>query len=610
MRKLIYLVASTLLFTLYLIYSYNEHSGRSYIYEPVYITLNGDIPENVSLDLIYQTINDPTAVQHASLLFDDSIPDNTYIFEIDSSYRLTNFSIYFKSLSEGERFTLTQIKASNSRSGEFSFSLKEKDLMATNNLKLEPVIADAVSISKIETETAASSALSFSMRASFYGVFVKTNIRIPEIPSTISLVLIALLGALLMFSLYPMITNLKWYNISKGAYPLALAVLLLPTGEKVCNFLLAISILAGAVSHLKDGSFKVWIKKNRRILILVGIILLIYAFAILFSDRNASSSSLFTVKLGLPLALVAVAINTNNKPELRLQYAALLTGVIISVFIHFGWAIMLVDSVEIKTKLLSNPRHYVESSVFSRIHHSYLSVIYLAALTIIYFQKDLLPLLKKERIIFAILILIALLSAFSRAAVLSLASILLYLAFKSLFNLLKIEITQVVRYLTASALTIGLLAIILFDFNIDWSTDANSVKGYQTRITLWENASEIIKQKPLTGWGPENYKQALIQSRSQNSVNSNTWRNLNTHNQFLETSGMFGLIVGIGLMWFLLFPTGFSRQHTWYMEYIFIVALIFLIGFLFESFLTRNLGILIFGLCYGLLLKTNPDHNE
>lgn len=610
MKKLIYLVASTLLFALYLIYSYNEHSGRSYIYEPVYITLKGDIPENVSLDIIYQTINDPTAVQHAHLLVEDSIPDNTHIFKIDSSYRLTNFSIYFKSLSVGGRFTLTQITASNNRSGEYSFSLKEKDIMATNNLKLDQSNANTITISRIPTETPSSSALSFSMRSSFYGVFVRSNIRILEIPSLLSFLLIVLLGILMAYSLYPLISNLKLEAISVGAYLLALAVLMLPTGEKVCNFLLAISVVAGVISHLKNGSFTGWIKKNRRILILVGIILVIYATASLFPDRNASSRNLFTIKLGLPLALVAVAINTNNRAELRLQYAALLTGVIISVFIHFGWAIMLIDSVEIKTKLLSNPRHYLESSVFSRIHHSYLSVIYLAALTTIYFQKDLLPLLKKEKIIFAILILIALLSAFSRAAVLSLASILLYLAFKSLFNLLKIEITQVVRYLTASVLTIGLLVIILFDFNIDSSTDANSVKGYQTRITLWENASEIIKQKPLTGWGPENYKQALSQSSSQNSVNSNTWRNLNTHNQFLETSGMFGLVVGIGLVWFLFFPTGFLRQSTWYREFIFIVALIFLIGFLFESFLTRNLGILIFGLCYALLIKTKPDHIE
>ncbi len=97
---------------------------------------------------------------------------------------------------------------------------------------------------------------------------------------------------------------------------------------------------------------------------------------------------------------------------------------------------------------------------------------------------------------------------------------------------------------------------------------------------------------------------------STSSFNNNTWRVLNTHNQFLETSGMFGLLVGIGLVWFLLFPTGFSRQHSGYSGFILTAAIIFATGFFFESLLNRNLGILIFGLCYGLLIKMKTIYDS
>ena len=601
MKKLIFLVTSILVFTLYLIYSYNEHKGRSYIYEPIYISLSGNIPENTRLELYYQTINDPTAVQSAYPLANDSIPNNTYIFKIDSSYRLSNFSIYFQSLREDEKCTITQIKASNSSLGEFYFSL------ATDNLRLDQLNDEAIILRKIAYDKPIGSALYFNMRASDKGIFARTNLRIPEIPSLISFLLIALLGLLMAYCLYPVITNLKLKDISLGAYLLALAVLILPTGEKICNLILAIAIVTGIATGFRKGSLRSWIMENRKLLFLTVTILLIYIIAFLFSRNDTSSGNLLAIKFGLPLTLIAVAINTNNKHEIRIQYAALLTGVIVSVFIHFGWIIMLIDTVEMKTKLISNPHHYLESSIFSRVHHSYLSLLYLVSLTIIFFKKDLIPLRKKEEIIFTLLIVASLLFAFSRAAILSLALILIFHASKSIFHLLKLEITHVARLITASTLTIALLAMIFIDFKVDSSTESYSVKGLHTRITIWENASDIIKQKPITGWGPGNYQYALKQGNSQNIVNKNTWGNLNTHNQFLETSGMFGLVIGIGLLWFLLFPTGFSRQGTKYTDYIFITAIIFITGFLFESILNRNLGILIFGICYVLLIKMRPD---
>ena len=142
------------------------------------------------------------------------------------------------------------------------------------------------------------------------------------------------------------------------------------------------------------------------------------------------------------------------------------------------------------------------------------------------------------------------------------------------------------------------------------STEKPPLKGLSTRVEIWGIASDLIKEKPITGWGPGNYKDAFKKSSNLASYNRNTWRILNTHNQFLETSGMFGLIVGIGLALFLLFPTGFSRQKLKYSDFIIAAAIIFITAFFFESILTRNLGVLVFGLCYGLLIKMKTIYDS
>jgi len=310
------------------------------------------------------------------------------------------------------------------------------------------------------------------------------------------------------------------------------------------------------------------------------------------------------------MAFLAVALNIHDKQDTQIQFAALLSGVIISVFMHFGWTIMFIDAVELKSKFISNPRYYMESAIFSRIHHSYLSVLYLATLASLTLKQDILPLRRREIVFFCLLIFIGLLFAFSRAAILSLLLILVFFALKKILSLFKLEITRIARFIAAISLTLSILVLVFADLRVNPFTSNSEVKGFATRVELWKNGAELIKQKPVFGWGPGAYEDTLELTSSTSSYNNNTWRVLNTHNQFLETAGMFGLAVSIGLVWFLLFPSGFSRQHPRYSDFIITAGLIFATGFFFESLLNRNLGILVFGLCYGLLIKMKTAYDS
>jgi O-antigen ligase len=610
MRKLLFLGISILVFIIYLIYSYNNLKGQSYVYETVYISLSGPIPENTELKLVYQTMNDPTNAQNANLITSDTIPANTHIFKIDSTHRLSNFSIYFTSLWEDEEITINQITASNDGGDNFSFSLKIKDLRATENISLEELNDGAIRIRKISYDKPIGTALYFNVRGSINGVFKRTDQREPEFPSALAFLAIFLLATGMAFSLYPLFKRLNWKGLSTGTYLLALAILIMPSGEKICNLILVLAIISGIIKILNEGSFIAWVKENQRVLILIFTISLIYFIALLIYGNDPSTLKLLRIKYGLPVTLFAVAINTNSRQEIRIQYAALVMGVIVSVFIHLGWSIMLIDAVEIKTRLLSDPRYYMESAVFSRVHHSYLSILYLASLIPILLKKDIIPLSRKEIIIFSVLIIAGLLFAFSRAAILSLLLILVYFSLKRIFLLLRLDITLTAKYFAASILTVSLIIIVFFDIKVAALSPDSQVKGIATRIEIWQNAAELIKQNPIYGWGPGRYKEALRSANGFTSYNSNTWRVLNTHNQFLETSGMFGLLVATGLAWFLLFPTGFSKQHSKYSDFIIAAAIIFITAFFFESFLNRNLGILVFGLSYGLIIKMKTIYDS
>jgi O-antigen ligase len=600
--KFLILGAAVLLVLQYAVYSYNKLKGKSYIHEPIYLSVKAKIPDYAKLEARYLTINDPTISRKAAQIIHDSIPENTFVFEIDSSYRLASFTIYFQLIRKNDEVVLNQIKITNQSLNEFNFSLEEKDLEATENLALTNINSDSIILRKTTENDPGGAALHFSTRGSLGGVFVRTGDRIKDKPSLPIVLVLILLGMLIAYGLFPIILRLEWKGISPGAFMLAMGILFLPSGEKVSNFLISMAVAAGFIDGIIKSDLLERLRKNRYIILAISILSLIYLIALLTSGGHPLSVKLIRIKFALPLTLMAVAINTNNKKELLIQFVALLSGVILSVYVHMAWAFILMDVVEVKSKLFSNLGFYLESTVFSRVHHSYLSIVYLFTLTILYYYRDYIPFSKSDKILFPLIILPGLLFAFSRAAILALIIILFYHIFKKIFKLAGIEIGTAIRNISALVLASALLFIVFSDLSM---LPANrQINGLSTRMDIWEVASDLVQQKPLTGWGPGAYKDALNLGNRTGSFNSNTWNVLNTHNQFLATSGMFGLLAALGLIGFLLFPSGFAKRDSMKTDLIVSVAIIFITLFLFESVLTRNLGILIFGLSYGILIKT------
>ena len=306
--KIVLLGVSIAIFSFYLIYSYNAIKDRSYIHEPVFISLKGQIPERTSLELFFQTFRDPTSVQKASLLDADSIPEGTYIFRIDSTYHLRNFSIYFLSLWEDEQVLISEIKAFNRDGAEHVFSLSNKDLIPSENLSIEQSDQGGIAIKRTPLDKPTGSSLHFYAQNLNDQVLKRTGFRDPVRPSSLAIVGILALGTALFFSLYPFLRRLNWNGITLGAYLLALAILIMPTGEKATNLFLALSILAGLIRGIRERSLRNWAHENRGILLVILTFIMVYLIAFLHNVHDTSTQKLLKIKYGLPMILLALSL--------------------------------------------------------------------------------------------------------------------------------------------------------------------------------------------------------------------------------------------------------------------------------------------------------------
>lgn len=136
------------------------------------------------------------------------------------------------------------------------------------------------------------------------------------------------------------------------------------------------------------------------------------------------------------------------------------------------------------------------------------------------------------------------------------------------------------------ATTYQAVAVNLFDKASESEIREGSVKP---RIVMWRKAAEAIKEKPLFGWGTGAERCLLMETGYDHP-----------HNQWLLDGIRFGLIGILALAW--LFVVGFRQA---YQSRNGLLAIFMLLTFCFtltDRNLDSKLGIIFFGLMYGLLL--------
>jgi O-antigen ligase len=135
--------------------------------------------------------------------------------------------------------------------------------------------------------------------------------------------------------------------------------------------------------------------------------------------------------------------------------------------------------------------------------------------------------------------------------------------------------------------------------NIDW-------KNLDQRTREWYSAMQLIKEKPLTGFGLYDVEKRMGQEYLKHGWEEEAASNLNAHNQFLEAQMTFGIAGSLSLLWMLLTPLLIIRNLKYQLMS---GALIFLISFflLFESMFNRQWGIMFFVLFYCILVTQKKE---
>lgn len=132
----------------------------------------------------------------------------------------------------------------------------------------------------------------------------------------------------------------------------------------------------------------------------------------------------------------------------------------------------------------------------------------------------------------------------------------------------------------------------------EYSLNLEKSESTTSRILMWKTSVDLIKEKPLIGYGTGDVKDVLVQKNIEKGNIDVAQRNMNAHNQFLNSWVAIGFFGFTFLFLFFLIPFIYAPPVDSFM-YRLIIFVLFS-SLLVESFLETQAGIIpiSFLICY------------
>lgn len=344
--------------------------------------------------------------------------------------------------------------------------------------------------------------------------------------------------------------------------------------------------------------------KNQLVLVLPMILFLLYLISAFFSNDYTTSFDLILRRIHLlliPLGFIIVN-KTLSKDELNIVLGFFLVSCLICTLTCLFQASYntIISTGTIKGRFT----HYFFYKQFTSpvdLQPLYLSMFcnlsLLVTLQSTIFKNKL---LKSVMVVYFLMIIFLLSSKIGMIC--SLFQLILYLINASR----KKVFWSLLVGLTVSVVVISQLNTLRntiqnsFKANIK-EQSGNLVENLTTRIRIWTNTIETIKEKPFLGYGVGEGQKALEKTYTKNGFSWAVEESLNSHNEFLSTWLYLGM-PGIFVLTVMMLASSIHSTRTRN-----IIALNFilmlLIFFCFESALMRQKGIVFFVFFYSLLLN-------
>jgi len=194
------------------------------------------------------------------------------------------------------------------------------------------------------------------------------------------------------------------------------------------------------------------------------------------------------------------------------------------------------------------------------------------------------------------------------------------MAFISLGVLLILFIKWMIKVRNLKAAIVISLTTILFTFILinslpsikyRWKIDFLKIQNkerildtdskFSERLALWKSSIELIKENPLIGTSFRNIKSKDAIYEKVVKINSYTKKAKNSHNNFLEFGVRYGLIGIIIFLFLIIYALYVGVKQDSYL--IIAISSVFLLFSLTESFLVRELGVMLLAITIGIIYK-------
>jgi O-antigen ligase len=372
---------------------------------------------------------------------------------------------------------------------------------------------------------------------------------------------------------------------------LALAAFTLPLSKKLTVPILAIVLILALVNKGYRTDFENKIKSP-----FVWLCLLFFGVQLLgFFYSDNSKLALFDLQTKLSFLLAPLIIRTDliNYENLEKIKKAFIQGCILGVLLNLSTSFY-------RYYLSKEMDSFFYGNFSSHIHTSYFSLYLTFALSFILFSKK----MRSKAIwwYFAGILLLGIILCLSRAGIIT--ALLVFIFFiREIYS--TVDNKNAIKIIIGSILLIGLMSLLLpkvreriknaFVIKEQNDESIQAATAYQ-RIEVWKVSVHLIKQNPILGYGPGDVKEELVKEYKKRLLLFAAKYTLNAHNQYLQTmlaNGLLGLLV---LMAILL--SGLQNAIKTKNQILVVLLLISFVGFIFESMLETQAGIVFFVFFY------------
>ncbi len=125
------------------------------------------------------------------------------------------------------------------------------------------------------------------------------------------------------------------------------------------------------------------------------------------------------------------------------------------------------------------------------------------------------------------------------------------------------------------------------------------------RLAIWQTGVEVIREHPLSGVGTGDAKDELVKKAQQKKYDSIVKKNLNYHNQFMQTWAAIGLPGLFALLFSIIIGISYSLKKKQFLAAAFFI--IIAISFFTESMLERQAGVIFYSFFSAILIFADNE---